>query len=547
MLVILLAARGAAQDATPDTRPSLPTIYGDTGIWFVPTGETLPSHKVSASLFRAEWNRTEGLTNIADIGLTFAVGVTDHVELFGSWGVVRERRGVRSPFFVTSDSEYGGVAQEHPFLHDAWSKTLGAPLILGAKAGLLSQAKNDGMSLAVRGTLFFPTGPQEGSTDSFAGRFDVIASREIAKMVELTGTVGAMLRSDPDAFDVSKGVAWGIGTQFPTRSRLRGLVELSGEWMVNNNVRVLTPPFVANDGSIAPLVSGEPSPIDFKAGLVWQDRRGFFIHGGINWSNDAGDHLVGLQNIEHSPWAFDVRIGFHPGTKVHVPPPLPPPPPTPVAAPPPPPPPPPPNRNPVVSMVTCDPCTVEVGKTSQLRATATDPDGDAITYRWSAPAGTFNNPTIPNPVWTAPNDPGTVPITVTVTDSRGGQGTGTVTLTVVRPTPRTYTFEDVHFDFDKYNLKPEAIMILDEAVRTLNANPELRVTIEGHTDSVGTNEYNLGLGNRRANSVRTYLIDRGIAASRLNVISYGEERPKATNDTAEGRAINRRAVIVTIQ
>ena len=74
----------------------------------------------------------------------------------------------------------------------------------------------------------------------------------------------------------------------------------------------------------------------------------------------------------------------------------------------------------------------------------------------------------------------------------------------------------------------------------------INVTIEGHTDSIGTSEYNLALGERRSNSVRDYLIKRGIAMNRLRTVSYGEERPIATNDTAAGRAMNRRAHLLVI-
>ena len=107
-------------------------------------------------------------------------------------------------------------------------------------------------------------------------------------------------------------------------------------------------------------------------------------------------------------------------------------------------------------------------------------------------------------------------------------------------------FEDVHFDFDRFNLRPEAIKILDDAVAKLQAQGDVRVTIEGHTDSIGTVEYNLALGERRANSVRDYLVQRGIVNMRLMTVSYGEERPMADNDTAQGRAMNRRAHLVVI-
>jgi len=122
--------------------------------------------------------------------------------------------------------------------------------------------------------------------------------------------------------------------------------------------------------------------------------------------------------------------------------------------------------------------------------------------------------------------------------------TDTVNITVTRPPVREIVFEDVYFDFDRYSLRPEATRVLDEAVTALRENATLRVEIEGHTCSIGTAEYNLALGDRRANAVRDYLISRGIAADRLRSVSYGEERPKHDNSREETRRLNRRAALV---
>jgi peptidoglycan-associated lipoprotein len=212
--------------------------------------------------------------------------------------------------------------------------------------------------------------------------------------------------------------------------------------------------------------------------------------------------------------------------------------------------PPPPNRNPTFTVgpggaaAICEPGVVAPGADSKCAATATDPDGDAVTYRWTAPSGTFSAPTAQNSNWTAPNQVGNVPITVTATDARGGTAVATVTVQVVRR--EELMFEDVHFDFDRFNLRADALKILDDALVKLQANPDVRITIEGHCDSIGTVEYNLALGERRANAVRDYLASRGIMNVRMRTVSYGEERPIADNSTAQGRAMNRRAHLAVI-
>ncbi len=529
-------------DATP--RPALPTFFGDTGFWFVPTAETLPAGRWSVSAFRANFDRRQGLTAVNQIGFTAAVALGNRFELFGSWRTVRIDRDVR-PAFIPTEPVFGGVSQEYPYIRRGWSKTLGGPAIVGGKFSLLSQSRGDAMSLAPRVMVKFPSGSTWASTNDWDGHLDLVASREFGGQVEVSGMAGAVVRGDPDEFRVSDGVTWGLGAGFPTRTPIRALVEWQGEFVIKDNTLVLAPPYVAEDGSIAPLLSPISDPTNVKAGGVWQARNGFFVHAGVNYSFGTGGRTVGGVNIDHSPFGFDIRIGWHPGvtparervrviketTTVTQP----------VAAPPPPPPPA--NRTPTVT-VGCNPCSVEPGATSNLTATGTDPDGDPLTFQWTAPQGTFNNPSAGNTVWTAPNQPGNVSVTVTAQDGRGGTSTGSVTLQVVRR--ETIVFEDVHFDFDRYNLRPEALKILDEAIPKLQSNPDLNVTVEGHCDSTGTVEYNLALGERRANAVRDYLVNRGIAAGRLRTVSYGEERPIADNATDAGRAMNRRAHLAVI-
>jgi outer membrane protein OmpA-like peptidoglycan-associated protein len=105
----------------------------------------------------------------------------------------------------------------------------------------------------------------------------------------------------------------------------------------------------------------------------------------------------------------------------------------------------------------------------------------------------------------------------------------------------TIVLRPVNFQFDQSDLTGPAQAILDELASRLTQYPELRVVIEGHTDAIGSHQYNLGLGQRRADAVRQYLAQRGIDAARLEAVSRGESEPIADNDSPEGRATNRRA------
>jgi peptidoglycan-associated lipoprotein len=104
--------------------------------------------------------------------------------------------------------------------------------------------------------------------------------------------------------------------------------------------------------------------------------------------------------------------------------------------------------------------------------------------------------------------------------------------------------EHIHFEFDKSRLLSEAKEILRRKARWLKANSDVSVIVEGHCDERGTNEYNMALGDRRAQSAKSYLVDLGIARRRLTTISYGEEKPLARGHNQEAWAKNRRAQFV---
>tara|TARA_B100000683_G_scaffold158663_1_gene153068 strand:- start:26 stop:520 length:495 start_codon:yes stop_codon:yes gene_type:complete len=102
----------------------------------------------------------------------------------------------------------------------------------------------------------------------------------------------------------------------------------------------------------------------------------------------------------------------------------------------------------------------------------------------------------------------------------------------------------VYFAFDSYALRPSAQQVLDRQAAWMSQYPQNNLLIEGHCDDRGTREYNLALGERRANAVRQYLISKGVAPSRLTTISYGKERPVAFGNNEAAWAQNRRGVSV---
>ena len=114
---------------------------------------------------------------------------------------------------------------------------------------------------------------------------------------------------------------------------------------------------------------------------------------------------------------------------------------------------------------------------------------------------------------------------------------------VVQPKPqrKVIVLNNVLFDFDKATLKEEGKTEVGKLVRELKDHPGDSVAIEGHTCSTGEADYNVALGQRRADAVKAFMVESGISAGRIDTVSYGETRPAVSNDTVANRKLNRRA------
>lgn len=199
----------------------------------------------------------------------------------------------------------------------------------------------------------------------------------------------------------------------------------------------------------------------------------------------------------------------------------------PPAAPPPPPPPPPAAAKPTVS-IQANPTTIDKGGSSTLSWTSTDatqltvsPDVGSVNAQGSTQVSPANS------------------TTYTITASGpGGSADSSVRVTVNQPAPppppppaRDYDAEflanvhTVYFDFNKADIRADQRDGLQHSAEYLRQNPQIKLTVEGNCDERGSTEYNLVLGDRRASAVKNYLVQLGIAADRINTVSYGKEKP----------------------
>ena len=543
---LLAAAAGAAHaQESAATRPAGTTFLGDTGFWFVPAAEVLGSGGFSVSAQSVEINRDSGFSNIRHGLATVAAGVGGRVEVFGSVRLLtridRDVRPLFTPGNASGVARYGGLLNDYPLASNPFSGNQMGDVVAGVKFNLLSEERLDPVALAIRGFAKLPTGDTDTgvSTGETDGELDIVISKATGN-VEVSGFAGFALRRDPADVDISSSMRWGVAVGGRLAGPLQLFAEMHGELYPADDTIVQRGPGIAGpDGSRAATWTALRNPLDVTLGLNWLADNGLFASAGLTLAAvhaSRSDAMSGLASSGRDRIGALFRVGYHSGVRLHMPPPPDAPPPPPAA-----------NRPPTVS-ITCNPCEVGVGEESELRADARDPDGDSLTYRWNSPAGELlGSRNQATQRWRAPATAGPVPLTVTVSDGRGGSVSDTVTIQVVEPPAApvaAIAFEDVHFEFDRFNLRPAATRLLDEVVDAMQADPDLNIHIEGHTCNIGTPEYNLALGERRSNSVREYLVGRGISNDRLTTVSFGEERPGHDNSVEATRRLNRRAVMV---
>ncbi len=215
-----------------------------------------------------------------------------------------------------------------------------------------------------------------------------------------------------------------------------------------------------------------------------------------------------------------------------------------IAAPAPPPPPPPPPAAPTVTL-SAVPGTIDKGQSAKL----TWSSENATKLDLQPGVGSVDSQGNRK---VAPSKSTTYTLTVT---GPGGTDSATARVTVVIPPPPPpppvkeisevelfdQNIKHAYFDFDSYTIRPDAGDALSKNAEFLRSRPGIRFTVEGHCDARGSEEYNLGLGDRRANSAKEYLVNLGIPEGRIRAVSYGKSRPSCTVNDEECWQENRRA------
>ena len=215
----------------------------------------------------------------------------------------------------------------------------------------------------------------------------------------------------------------------------------------------------------------------------------------------------------------------------------------------PPPPPPPPAAKPSVTF-SAAPSAIDKGQSAKLTWTTTDANNVSIAPEVGAV-------TVQGSTTVTPADSTTYTITAS---GPGGSADATARVTVNVPAPppqpvKTSSFEelftqevkDAYFDLDKADIRPDAQQALRNDADFLKKYPQARITIEGHCDERGSTEYNLALGDRRANAVKQYLVNLGIPAANINTVSYGKEKPFCMESNESCWQQNRRGHLTPAQ
>lgn len=481
--------------------PATPSYEGTTGLFHLPSAYTLPRRKVSASFFRDNLDRDPKDEDISIHGLTLGYGITDRLEVFGSFGMQNR---------LDSDAlGQPGFVNDYPFVTTPW-QTGGGDLKVGLKYKLTDDYLGDAVGLALRGFVKLGTADETkglGTGKTSVG-IDLLLSKSLGRALDVHFGLGYQFNSDPDQprpVGIGNALKWGVGLNFPACRVFQLQAEVTG---------------ASYKGADFP----QTSPVDLVLGPVFWIK-GFFIRPALSRNLNFNDR--GLGSGSRSSTGLQFSIGYHPGTACCA-----------ITQPEPPPPPPPPpspqNRAPTVSCEV-ERSTIAPGESVGLRAIASDPDRDELSYTWAAGSGLIRgagaNVSLDTRGVAAPAD---VRVTVRVSDGRGGGGEAAciVRIPAPEPAPRTTTCDSGGFPPNRARLNNVDKACLDDVAARLRRDPRSRVIVVGHADS--SERRPAVVARLRAEAAKAYLVsERGIEDARVQVRSAEPMPPRPASRRVE--------------
>jgi len=507
-------------------RPAAPTAMGDSGMFrLVGSAYTLPKGYFSLGYSYDNMDRDPKGTDFAAHSVTFGYGVSNRFEIFGALGVQNRTKA----HYL---EELGGP-NEYPFPNESFSTGFG-DVWLGVKYGFLNDYLGDGVGLAIKGFVKLPTADEAKGLGTGKASFgaDLILSKTLNYGADLHAMVGYELSGNPDrpgaittpgAIEdifpgpdfVANAFRWGVGFNVPACSRFQLQAELSGK-------------------SYGDTTVSQTSTADLIVGASFWLRPGLYVRPAYVYALGYDGRGRDVSSAKRS--GFNLSLGYHGGTpccEIYTPPP---------------PPPAPTNRPPTVS-VTCEPSPVLPGQVSKCRASASDPDGDPLTYAWSAGSGRITGSNAEASLDTAGITAGDcAPVTVKVSDGRGGTAEATTRVCVQeppKPKPEAVSCTSGGFPRNLSRLNNVDKACLDDVASKLRQDPRSRVIIVGHADA--SERYPEVIGRKRAEAVKAYLVtERGMAEARITARSAADSMPLDTAKNARARAKNRRVDVIFV-